>query len=369
MKVLHVSGAYSWGGNEQQLVDSIFGLQKLDVENIIFCFKGSPMDLYAQENNLQIRSIKKQKSHSISLCKYLKQVVVEDGIDIIHLHTSNSVTTYVVADLLYKLNTPTVFSKKGISSPKKGLSSYKYNYKNIKSVICVSEAVKESFKATLKPNNHHKLTVVYDGIKIERADQKTDINLRNKFNIKSDTTIIGNIANHTRAKDLVTFVKTIHHLVHVLQVKNVHFVQIGKESKYSDTFMPLIKELNIEDYISFTGFTTNAMDLLSQLDVYLMSSEREGLPITIYEAFYKKIPVISTKAGGIPEAITHDFNGLLAEIKDYKTLAKNVKYLLESTDRVSSFKERSYELLMSKFTTTQLAKNTLKTYQQVLQND
>ncbi len=368
MKVLHVSGAYSWGGNEQQLVDAIFGLQKLNVTNIILCFKGSPMDLYAKENNIIARTIKKQKSFAFPLLKFLKKIVVEDQIDVIHLHTSNSVTTYVVADMLLNLKVPTVFSKKGISGTKSGLSAFKYNYKNIKKVICVSGAVKEAFKGTLKPENHHKMEVVYDGIKIERATQKADLNLREQYNIPHDTPIIGNIANHARAKDLVTFVKTIDHLVNTLNFKNVHFVQIGKPSKYTETFMPLVKEYNLEKYISFTGFTTNAMDLLSQLDVYFMSSSREGLPITIYEAFYKKIPVISTKAGGIPEAITHDVNGLLADTGDYVTLAKHIESLLSNRSKIKTFKEKSYDLVLSKFTTKQLAQSTLEIYQEVTKN-
>ncbi len=366
MKILHLSGASSWGGNEQQLVDAIFGLEKLGVQNIIYCFKNTPLEEYARKHNLTYTSTPKARLFSYKYTKSLSIYIKENTIDVVHLHTSNSVTGFVVADLLFKLKVPAVFSKKGISTKKKGLSIFKYNYKNIKKIICVSEAVKKSFKETLKPNNHHKLIVVYDGIKIERSDNKSNINLREKFNIQNNKVLIGNIANHTRAKDLVTLIKTINQVVNILNIKNIHFIQVGKEGKYSDNFIPLIKEYKLEKYITITGFIENAMDLLSQLDIFLMTSEREGLPITIYEAFLKRIPVVSTKAGGIPEAIQDHKNGLLSEIKDYKHLAENLKLLINNESLKNQFSEKSHHLLFKKFTTKQLAVNTLKVYKEIL---
>ncbi len=50
MKILHLSGAYVWGGNENQLVHFIHNTKSKAVENIIFCFIGSPIEKYAIEN-------------------------------------------------------------------------------------------------------------------------------------------------------------------------------------------------------------------------------------------------------------------------------------------------------------------------------
>lgn len=366
MKVLHVSGANSWGGNERQLVDSTYDLERLGVENIVFCFKGSPLEECLANQGISYVSVPKRKSYSFALLKLLKNAVDENDIDLIHIHTSNSVTTCVLADLIYKLKRPIVFSKKGISTTKRGLSLYKYNYKNIKSVICVSKAVKESFKDTLKPKNHHKLKVIYDGIRLERAENKAALDIRKEYNIKSEIFVIGNIANHTRAKDLKTYVKTINHLVNVLGVKNVFFFQIGDFSKYTEEFMSLVEEYKLKNYIHFAGFVENAMDVLTQFDVYFMSSEREGLPITIYEAFYKKIPVVSTKAGGIPEAITDGETGFLNDVGDFEGLANNLKTLLSDDSKKEIFAERSYTILMERFTSRQLAKNTLDLYKEVI---
>jgi glycosyltransferase involved in cell wall biosynthesis len=302
----------------------------------------------------------------LNFAKCLKQIVKQLNPNVIHLHTSNSVTLFVIADLLLKIKTPAIFTKKGISGKMSFLSLFKYNYKNINKIICVSKAVEVALKNVLKPKNHHKLCVVYDGIKTERSVSKNSIDLRKEFNILKESILVGNIANHSNAKDLSTFVKTADILINDLGVNNVHFIQIGREGKNTETFKPLIKEYGLEAFFTCTGFLENAMDLLPQLDVFLMTSEREGLPLTIYEAFLNKVPVVSTKAGGIPEAIEHDYNGLLAEVKDDRKLAANIKELIENSGKRKFFAERSYNLLFEKFTADQCAVNTLKVYEEAV---
>ncbi|MBU3822412.1 hypothetical protein KO566_10095 [Flavobacteriaceae bacterium XHP0103] len=61
MKVLQVSGANAWGGNEQQMIDLIYGLEKLDVTNVLLCVPKSPLHEKAEKLglNYQLLSTKK----------------------------------------------------------------------------------------------------------------------------------------------------------------------------------------------------------------------------------------------------------------------------------------------------------------------
>lgn len=365
MRVLQVSGAKGWGGNEQQIIDLIYGFGELGVTNLLLCVPKSALHEKAEKFGLDYKLLSPKKGLYFKYAKSFNEVVEEFKPDVIHLHNSNSVTFSVIADMLYGINTPIVHSKKGIVVKKNQLSVFKYNHKSIKKVICVSEAVLRSFKSVLKPKNHHKLCVVYDGIKVGPSP-KSNINLRETYGISKKVILVGNIATHTRAKDLVTLIETLNILVYDLGVTNIHVIQIGIKGKYSNKFLPLIEKYNLEKYITVTGFIENAVNLMDQMDIYLMTSEREGLPITIYEAFLKRIPVISTKAGGVPEAIEHDYNGLLAEVRDADTLAKHLKNLAVDKEKQQLFTERSNKLLFEKFTTSQCSSNTLKVYKEVL---
>jgi len=130
--------------------------------------------------------------------------------------------------------------------------------------------------------------------------------------------------------------------------------------------IPLISQKNLEKHFIVTDFIENASSYIPKFDIYIMTSTREGLPITIYEAFYQKTPVISTRAGGIPEAITNFENGLLSNIQDYKSLAKNISTIINNPKLISNFTDKSYQLLHNKFTSKQLAEDTLKVYKAVI---
>ncbi|TXI68590.1 MAG: glycosyltransferase [Flavobacterium sp.] len=78
------------------------------------------------------------------------------------------------------------------------------------------------------------------------------------------------------------------------------------------------------------------------------------------------MPVISTKAGGIPEVIEHQKNGYLVEIGDYESLAKGLEEYFYNSDKLNQYTEISYNLFHSKFTSKQTAIETLKLYKEIL---
>ena len=367
MRVLHLSGSKShWSGNEQQLSDLIDNLNELGVKNYIFCYESSAIEKYAKAHNIEVFPQERYGIYSPKLAKQLRNCIKENQIDVLHIHTSNFLTVFMVADLLYRLKIPTVFSRKGFSEKSSFLSALKYNYKNIDRTICVSGAVKEGLKNFVKPENHHKLRVIYDGIRMDLPKEDAPENLREKYNLSLDTILIGNIANHVPAKDLVTLLNTVHQLVNILKINNVHFIQIGKKTDHTEEYIKLAKELNVEKYITFTGQISNAKNYIPQLDIFFMSSQSEGLPLTIYESFLAKKPVVSTKAGGIPEAITNGENGFLCEIKDAECLARQLELLVKDASLREKMAENAFKVLIDKFDAKKCASETYHLYQEVI---
>lgn len=367
MKVLHVSGARSWGGNEQQLLYLVQQLNLYKVEQSLFCYENTPLFNRLKDIKINIIAIPYIKSTKSGYQKLLKKAVVDYQFDLLHLHTSDSVTGYVITDLLFKLKTKTVFSKKGISSKVSLLSKYKYNYKNIHKILCVSEVVYDYFKEVLYKKNHAKLCVVYDGVRINDTPEKSSVvDIRKELNLPKNVNVIGNIANHTNAKDLKTLVKTLNVLVHKKKIKNIHLVQVGEFSKRTQELKDLVLEYNLEKHISFTGFRENASLFLPQFDIFLMTSEREGGPTAVLEAMYKKTPIVSTKVGIVGEAINDGENGFVAPVGDYQSLANKLEILLNSASLMTSFSEISYQKLINSYTEKELGESTFTTYKEVI---
>ena len=64
-----------------------------------------------------------------------------------------------------------------------------------------------------------------------------------------------------------------------------------------------VKKLNLEGKVKFIGFRENGIDYMNDFDLLLLTSNWEGVPITILEAIELNIPILSTEVGGIKEII------------------------------------------------------------------
>ncbi len=189
-----------------------------------------------------------------------------------------------------------------------------------------------------------------------------EIDIYKPFNITEGYTIIGNVANHVNAKDLTTFVNTIDYLVNTLKIKNVHALQIGRFTDFTPTLQQQVKDKDLEKFITFTGFIKDGYKYTSNFDVFLMSSQSEGLPLSILESFYYKVPVVSTNVGGIPEAITHNETGLLSDAKAFKNLALNIKRLIDDDGLRAKITQNANALLLENFTSEVMADKTIELY-------
>ena len=90
-----------------------------------------------------------------------------------------------------------------------------------------------------------------------------------------------------------------------------------------------IDELQLADRIEQVGFIDDVSSALAQLDAMVLPSLcGEGLPMVMLEAMAAGLPVIATRVEGIPEAITHGVEGLLAVPGDPDSLASEIAALV-----------------------------------------
>jgi glycosyltransferase involved in cell wall biosynthesis len=366
MRILHISGAKGWGGNEQQMVDLIPELTKLGVENIVFGVNKSSLHKECENNSINFIAAKKDKLNKFVNFWYLKKLVQEIKPNLIHLHTSDSLTVFTISDLLFRLKTKAIFSKKGMGSSSSFLSKFKYNYSGINSILCVSRNVETNFLEILTKKNKDKTIVIHDCVSLKILNSRDVINLNKKFLVDEGKFIIGNIANHTKAKDLETFINVVDFLVNNIGRKDVVFFQIGEFSKLTNNLLEIVKEKELECYIVFTNKIKNASSLNPQFDIFLMTSEREGGPTSVLEALLMGVPVVSTCVGVVPDIIEDGVNGFISEIKDYKDLALKIDELLSNCESLKIFGETNKRLIMREFTASFIAKQTLGVYQNII---
>lgn len=368
MKILHVSGVKNWGGGENQIevLCREFKNHHPEVQNLIFCIQKGCLNRRIEKTDLEYLTAPLAFKIDPRFIWKLIAVCNKDKIDLIHLHDPTALSLAVLADHFKDLP-PFVFSKKTsfpIKPRKRSL--YKYNYPKIRKIFCVSEATRKVCAKSIQyPEN---VLSLYHGIDLDlQHSSRYNYNIRESLKIPLEKKIIGNIANHIKPKDLHTLIKTANQLINIEKRSDFYFVQIGSFAKERTNSLKLaIKQYGLEEHFSFLGFRENASALIPQFDISIMTSQSEGLPQFIYESFFHRVPVISTSVGGIPEIITHKYNGLLAKAHDDKKLCENILFLANNEELIPKFAKISYQKLLENFTSEIMAEKTLTEYKNIL---
>ncbi len=109
----------------------------------------------------------------------------------------------------------------------------------------------------------------------------------------------------------------------------------------------LAESFKLGESVRFLGNVPNEnmSAVYQQADIFLNSSNVDNLPVAILEAFACGLPVVSTRAGGIPYVVEHGATGLLADIDDSQALAAAVTRLLTEQGLAAALSKRAYETL------------------------
>ncbi|WP_317627956.1 glycosyltransferase family 4 protein [Vibrio sinaloensis] len=100
------------------------------------------------------------------------------------------------------------------------------------------------------------------------------------------------------------------------------------------TYKQQVEKLGISDSVDFLGWVSGEQKRkwLSKADIYCLPSYNEGFPMGVLEAMSANIPVVASKAGGIPDAIQHGEEGLLVEAGKVDQLASYLELLISDRD-------------------------------------
>ena len=363
MKILNVTTIREWRGGDNQMY-TIFKLlqDKKDIPQFILCPENSVLAQKCKADGISCYTYDRTRMKLVHATQEIIKICKEQKIDIIHVHDSSALNAALLSLLFLPKSVRILLSRKRNNPIKeKFLNKFKYSHKRIVKIVSVSKAVEAIFK-NIVPDKE-RLVTIYDAVDVAKFAGKTSKNLlHEEYNLPPETKIVGNIAGLTDQKDIYTFIATAKK---ILQGKPasllVKFVVIG-DGPLKEELLAYIKSEQLQDAIIFTGFKDNVMDLLPEFDVFLMTSISEGLPLTIYEAFASKIPVVTTNAGGIAEVVIEGETGFITELKDAKGLSEKVLKILLDSEISQKITSNAFELVKKNHDLEVMKKNYYEFY-------
>ena len=222
-----------------------------------------------------------------------------------------------------------------------------------KKIITVSDA-DMSLALTYRITKKEKLVSIHNGI--------GDLLLPHVSRDLNEKVCIICVARLSRQKNIECLLSAVHKLKNDAPFS----LKIVGDGPKRSVLERKTKKMGLENIISFSGAVNNIPAMLHKADIFVLSSNWEGLPISIIEAMRAGLPVVATDVGGVSELVENKITGFLSPRGDSRALAQNLKQLLrDSRLRVQmGFAGRQHYL--KSFTTEIMLKSTLDVYRQVL---
>lgn len=215
-------------------------------------------------------------------------------------------------------------------------------------VIAVSNAVKESeIKST--GVNSEKVVVINNCIdtriyaRINGFEKKR---IKNDLGIPEKAFLIGSIGRLHTKKGFNVLLQSFKKIKE--SIPNSWLIIVG-EGELRESLEEIAQDLEISEFTIFTGILNNIPEILGIIDVFVMSSHSEGMPLVILEAMASQLPVVATSVGGIPEVISNNQTGLLIPPNDPGSIVDRVIQIYNDNNLSKSLGKAGQERIKFSF--------------------
>lgn len=149
--------------------------------------------------------------------------------------------------------------------------------------------------------------------------------LRENLNIPRDATVIGAVGRLNGEKDYPNFLESAKILLE--ERDDLYFVIAGK-GELEQHLRQQTDKLGLGQRVFFLGHFHDVRSVYQLMDIYVLSSTREGLPNTVLEAMAMEVPIVATDVDGVKEAVVDQREAILVPPSDPKALSAGIRTLL-----------------------------------------
>ncbi len=232
-------------------------------------------------------------------------------------------------------------------------------------IITVSKEIASDLIKTqrVSPN---KIKVIYNGIDPGKFSRQTDEkrSIRKEFKL-GKCQLVGIIARINIQKSHQYFLEAVSYIVKIMP--QVKFLIVGDGPLKAD-MEKLAKKLGIDSWVIFTGYRTDISQIISELDIIVLSSLTEGLPVVFLEAMAMSKPVVSFNVGGVSELVIDGQTGILVPLKDSSGLAKAIIKLLKNKEEATGMGMAGWKRLDEKFSLEQMVRGYEEVYVEIIES-
>ena len=305
--------------------------------------------------------------------------IEKDKPDIIHTIGLRSYQSIVAWRASKKLKIPLIISDQG------GLTTHPFltessivlqilykiqNYfikKIIKDSTAISAANEYEKEIFLNINKKSNIKIIRNGVNLQTLVSKQ--NFREKYKINSKFILF--VGRFSKSKGIETLVNSFNILKNEKEISDTKLVIMGVNFGFEKEMEGLIKKFNLLDRILVIKNPPreDVISAYGESEFLVLPSQWELSPLVPLESFAFKKPVISTRSHGIPFTVKDGKTGILVEPENPDELSKAITKLLRDNELRERLGISGYEFVHEECNCISMAKNSLRLYEQVLENN
>jgi glycosyltransferase involved in cell wall biosynthesis len=337
IKVLHIIPDLGSGGAERLVVDLVkfTDKSKFDVRVcVLYDKKGTPLEEELDDLKIKTYYLGKKLGPDLRILWRLYRLLKRWNPDVIHTHLSvirYSLIPAIVCRIPRMVHT--VHNQPEFEVEAIGKLVHKIAYRIRVVPVIISKLFIEDMQSIYGDIEYKLIYNGVDTLRFQAVDLHECRNLAIKLGLENKYIFL-HIGRFAKQKDHELLIRSFKKICD--SYSQAVLLLVGEGETFENVNC-LVESLGIKDKVLFLGKRTDTPYLMNIADAVILSSEWEGLPITLLEAMAASKPVIATSVGGIPELILHGENGYLVKHGDSEGLAQAAIQLMQNSDIQNKF--------------------------------
>lgn len=371
LQVCHVAVGDLWAGAEVQLKVLLSKLvQKPEFNLSVILFNRGRLGEEIESLGIPVTVFPETEWGSARIFIELVREFKKTNIRIIHTHKYKD--TILAAPAAKLCGIPHVVrTVHGLREPFEGLQAFKMSlYESIErtvhrlcvnSIIGVSSQIERRYRAEGAVS---RVVCIRNGIDLDGRPTQVDRNrIRRDLGVDMGICLIGTVGRLTPVKGLTYLLQSVSILLR--QRANVRLLIVGDGVIRKD-LEAQARDLGIGENVVFLGHREDTDELLQALDIFVLPSLNEGIPMALLEAMAASRAVVASRVGGIPEIVEDGVDGILVEPMNSTQLAENCGRLIESPEIAMKMGEQARKRVVQEFSATAMADRVAGLYKELV---
>ncbi len=363
LHVVHVVLSLDYGGLERVVLHLTRSAARLGQQISILCLERfGALREEAEKLGATVYCINKQPGLRLATIKQVKQLLAKLKPDVVHTHQIGAL--FYTGPAARSLNVPVIVHTehgKQIRTMKQKLLGWwaaRYAHR----LYAVSADIHQSLAKSIASSC--KIEVVANGIDVAALQQPRDTaTLRQQWNLPPDVPVIGTVGRLARVKRQDLLLDTFRLVL--AKIPDCHLMLVGDGDER--TKLEAMAEVKgLARNVRFAGMQAEPSGFLQLMSAFILTSESEGLPLSLLEAWAVGVPCLVFDVGGLSEVVKESQTGYLIPFGDTTLLAEKVIYVLQHPEAVQPIVSRCQAEVKRHYDVDSMANNYDHRYRKLL---